>query len=130
MESPERSCIFFHKPALGLDDAASALRAKGMTASRKGDVLSVVWKDSPTLHVHFVQGDGVRKDAVHVGRGKSLEALLRECDSAFVITFEDLDQVLDEANVLIEVQLDLQALTGGVIMRSWNDELSGPEDAT
>jgi hypothetical protein len=49
-------------------------------------------------------------------------------DAAFEISFDDLDKVLAEANTLIEVQRILQQITEGVIVRSWNDELSGPED--
>jgi len=129
MESAERSCIFFQKPGIGLDEAAAALRAKGLTAARQGEILTVTGKDSPALQVHVVHGAGVRKDAVRFGRGKGLQELLGTCDSAFVITFQDLDRVLEDATVLIDVQLGLQALTGGVITRSWNDEVSGPGDA-
>lgn len=130
MESAERSCVFFHKPGFALSQAEAALRQKGLlTVSRKGELLTVTWKDSPALKIHYVQGEGVRKDAARVSRGTTLEAMMRDVDAAFVITFENLDDVLDDANTLIEVQLELREATDGVISRTWNDELSGPEDA-
>lgn len=127
MESAERSCVFFRQPGVGLGDAEAALREGGMTVARKGDLIQVGWRGSPTLQVRVVRGEGIRKDAVRLGRGKPLEALMRQCDAAFIITFRDLDEILEDANALIEVQLRLQKLTDGVIARSWNDELSGPE---
>jgi hypothetical protein len=129
MDSEDRSCIFFHKQGAGLADAEAALRAKGLPFSKEGDGLEIAREGGPHLHLRFVYGAGVRKDAVRLGRGKELEPLLRRCDAAYVITFENLDQVLADGNLLIEVQLALQAATEGVISRSWNDELSGPEDA-
>jgi hypothetical protein len=127
MESGERSCVFFRKPEVGLDEAEAELRAGGMTVRRDADALQASWQDSPPLTIRLVRGDGIRKDAVRLGRGKPQEAAMRPCDAAFIITFRDLDEVLDDANALIEVQLRLQKITDGVIARSWNDELSAPE---
>lgn len=129
MDSAERACVFYHKPGVALPEAEASLRAKGLAVTRKGDLLQVAAKNGPTLEVRQVHGAGVRKDAVRLGRAKPLEALLRECDAAFVITFKDLDQVLADGKLLTDVQLVLQALTDGVIARSWNDELSGPEES-
>jgi len=128
MESADRSCIFFHKPGVGLAEAEAALRGSGLAVARRGDALEVSSPQGPALTVRFIQGEGIRKDAVRLGRGKPLEALMRRCDSAFVITFEDLDPVLEDPKALTEVQVQLQRTTDGVIARSWNDELSGPEE--
>jgi hypothetical protein len=75
----------------------------------------------------LVQGDDVRKDAAKIGRATLYAGLMKECDSGLVITFQDLDEVLDEMNTLIEVQRILRTATDGVVSRTWNDELSGPE---
>jgi hypothetical protein len=127
MDSAERSCVFFDRPGLGLDEAEAALRQGGLAVSRKGDVLHVGGNGGPELFVRVVRGEGARRDAARLGRGEPLDAVLRRCDAAFVITFRDLDEVLEEADALTDVQLRLQKLTDGVIARSWNDELSGPE---
>jgi hypothetical protein len=128
MESADRSCIFFHKPGAGLPEAEAALRGSGLTVTRHGDALEVSRRGSPALTVRLVRGEGIRKDAVRMGRGKPFEDVMRRCDAAFVITFADLDQVLEDPKALTEVQLRLRKATDGVIARSWNDELSGPEE--
>jgi len=130
VDSEDRSCIFFHKPGFALGEAEAALRRKGLLrVSRKEEFLTVTWKGSPPLQIHYVQGEGVRKDATRVSRGTVLEGRMRDFDAAFVITFENLDDVLEDADTLIEVQLELREATDAVISRTWNDQLSGPEDA-
>ena len=128
MESADRSCVFFHKPGVGLAEAEAALRDSGLDVTRHGDALEVSRQGSPALTVRVVRGEGIRKDAGRLGRAKPFEHLLRRCDAAFVITFEDLDRILEDPKVLTEVQLRLRKATDGVIARSWNDELSGPEE--
>jgi len=129
MESADRSCIFFfQKPEVGLAEAEAALRGSGLTVTRRGEALEVSRPAGPGLTVRVVRGEGIRKDAARVGRGKPFEDLMRRCDSAFVITFADLDRVLEDPKALTEVQLRLRKATDGVIARSWNDELSGPEE--
>ena len=44
---------------------------------------------------------------------------MKEFDSGLVITFRDLDEVLDEMNTLIEVQEILRTATDGVVSRTW-----------
>jgi hypothetical protein len=128
MESNERSVVFFHRPGFGLDQADAALRQSKLTVLREGETVAVFWDEqSPRLFVRFVQGEGVRKDAVKISRGTLLAGLMNGFDSAFEISFRDLDEVLDEINTLIEVQTILREATDGVVARSWNDELSGPE---
>jgi len=128
MESAEKSLIYFHKPGMGLEQVAAPLAAGGLTVTRDGDLLRVRWAGKgPELRVRHVQGERIRLDAVQKGRGSELEPLMRTLDSAFEISFDSLDEVLDETNTLIEVQSVLQKITEGVTTRSWNDELSGPE---
>jgi hypothetical protein len=129
MESAERSCVFFRGPGAGLDEAEAALRDGGLGVARSGDALRVARPGGPELTIRIVRGEGARRDAARLGRGEPVEALLRQCDAAFVITFRDLDEVLEDTDVLTDVQLRLQKLTAGVIARSWNDELSGPDGA-
>ena len=57
-----------------------------------------------------------------------LERLMGELDSALDISFEDLDEVLDDINTLIETRNVLQKATAGVESCSRNDQLHGPEE--
>jgi hypothetical protein len=128
MRSDDRSIVFFHRPGFGLQQAEEALRKSTLTVVREGESLTVSWeKEGPQLFIRLVQGDDVRKDAAKIGRATLYAGLMKECDSGLVITFQDLDEVLDEMNTLIEVQRILRTATDGVVSRTWNDELSGPE---
>jgi hypothetical protein len=127
MESPEKSLIYFHHPGLDLAQAQDPLGAGGMTVAREGDALRVRrGGDGPELRVRHVHGERIRLDAIQKSRGTALQSLMSTLDAAFEISFDDLDKVLAEGDTLIEVQRILQQLTEGVIVRSWNDELSGP----
>jgi hypothetical protein len=128
MESREKSLIYFHHPGLDLAQAQDPLGAGGMTVARDGEVLRVRrGGEGPELRVRHVHGERIRLDAIQKSRGTALQSLMSTLDAAFEVSFDDLDKVLAEANTLIEVQRILQQLTEGVIVRSWNDELSGPE---
>lgn len=127
MENAEKSLIYFHKPGVDLKQAQDSLAARGMTVTRDGETLRVRWGgEGPELRVRVVQGERIRLDAIQKARGTLLEPLMRTLDTAFEISFDNLDEVLDETNTLIEVQRILQQRSDGVITRSWNDELSGP----
>src|SRR5262245_61721647 len=111
----DQSTVFFHKPGFGLDQAEQALRETTMTIARKGDSLSVVWEDGPELTVRYRRGEEVRREAIRVSGDSILAGMMREFDSAFEISFDDLDEVLDEINTLIETQTTLQSATDGVV---------------
>ncbi|HUR38297.1 MAG TPA: hypothetical protein VM222_02335 [Planctomycetota bacterium] len=127
MESPEKSLIYFHRPGLDLAQAQAPLGAGGMTVARDGELLRVRrGGDGPELRVRHVHGERIRLDAIQKARGTALQSLMSTLDAAFEIAFDNLDKVLADADTLTEVQRILQQLTDGVIVRSWNDELSGP----
>jgi len=129
MESGEKSLVYFHGPGMGLEQVQAPLAAGGMTVTRDGNLLRVRrGGDGPEVRVRHVHGERIRLDAIQKARGTALQSLMSTLDAAFEISFDDLDKILDETNTLIEVQRVLQQLTDGVIARSWNDELSGPED--
>src|SRR5437762_5264139 len=97
MLSTDRSFIFFHKPGFALHEAEQELRKSKMTVTKTAEMLTVVWgNDNPELFVKYVQGESIQREAVRMGRDSLYAGMLRECDSAFEITFHDLDAVLDE----------------------------------
>lgn len=51
---------------------------------------------------------------------------LAACRWRFEVSFDDLDEVLDETNTLFEVQATLQDLTTGYVVNAWNGALTLP----
>ena len=86
-----------------------------------GDGLVVGWGGDLMLRVRVAapgEVDGVRE--AHASE-------LSTADSGFAVLIEDLDAALDDMNLLIEVQLTLQAATGGWMFNDWNKTLTGPQ---
>jgi hypothetical protein len=63
-----------------------------------------------------------------MGRTRKYLPLIRDCDTQIEITFDNLEEVLDDANTLIDAQHLLQSDTGGLLYRSWNQLFSGPDE--
>jgi len=68
------------------------------------------------LAIH--RGQGVRSKVDETG----LDEVVAECDACVVVTVPDLDAALDDINTLIEMQGNLQDVTGGVLFLSWTGE--------
>ena len=121
MASREVCLVLYHDPTIGIDEAAKALSS--LAVERRGDVLHVRWKAGrdPELRVRAVSA--VRPDG-SVRWERDLPEPVAEFLYAFEISFDDLEEVLDETNALIDVQLTLVDLTSGANYRTWNGNLT------
>ncbi|MGC5052377.1 hypothetical protein ACLQ2S_13080 [Micromonospora sp. DT48] len=117
--------VYFTGPAT-LADAAQRLRS--MVVAEENDRLTVQWDDGPQLEVTFEAGPRIAIEAAEVAEDYGIPEMAAY-DRRFQVTFDDLDEVLQETNTLIDVTLHLQDLTGGYVRRSWNDEVSPPYDS-
>ena len=79
------------------------------------------------MSIRLQQGEAIRREAMVVGAKSTIATDLSKCDARFEITFDPLDEVLDEINTLIEVQLTLQDATQGFLYNTWNRELTSPD---
>ncbi len=129
MSEAGNSIVMFHDPALDLAGARRALEATTLNVDGDDRELRVRWATGPVLRVTLERNPGVLAEAGELGAGTAFATQLQVCDARFVIAFDDLDAVLDEANTLIETQLTLQHATRGILFNTWNDEMSGPEAA-
>ncbi|MFD6264277.1 hypothetical protein ACFWDK_20975 [Micromonospora chalcea] len=116
--------VYFTGPAT-LADASQ--RLKSMVVAEESDRFTVQWSDGPQLEVTFDAGPRIVAEAAEVAEDYGIPEMAAY-DRRFQVTFDDLDEVLQEINTLIEVNLQLQDLTGGYVKRSWNDEVSPPYD--
>ncbi len=98
-----------------------------MVVAEESDRFTVQWSDGPQLEVTFDAGPRIVAEAAEVAEDYGIPEMAAY-DRRFQVTFDDLDEVLQEINTLIEVNLQLQDLTGGYVKRSWNDEVSPPYD--
>jgi hypothetical protein len=103
---------------------------EGVTVSGEKQPFALRWSDGPTLYASIDRGEVAEVLASRLmdGRDQRHRDLVAACDAHIEITFESLDEVLDEINTLIVVQSALQQATGGLLYRSWNQTFSGPED--
>jgi hypothetical protein len=124
MASREVCLILYHDPAIGIDEAEKALA--GVLRKRSGDVLHISFhSDSPILRVRAI--NAVARDG-RVVWDRDLPEPVARFPRAFEISFDDLDEVLDDINTLIDAQCTLEDLTGGACYNTWNDNLSMPGD--
>ncbi|MET7470512.1 hypothetical protein ACFYON_00615 [Micromonospora sp. NPDC005686] len=106
-----------------LADAARQLDT--MPVAEEDGRLTVQWADGPEMRVTFNAKPEVAAEAAELADEYALP-VMRTFDRRFEVTFDDLDEVLDDINTLIEVQGHLQDLTGGYVVRSWNRQVSAP----
>ncbi|MGA3490389.1 hypothetical protein ACK8GG_20545 [Micromonosporaceae bacterium DT55] len=115
--------VYFSGPAT-LADAAERLK-KWMMVAEESDRFTVQWGDGPRMEVTSAAGPRIVAEAAEVAEDHSIPAMAAY-DRRFEVTFDDLNEALDEINTMIEVTLHLQDLTGGHVQRSWNSEVSPP----
>jgi hypothetical protein len=119
-----RCQLYFDNDQFTLDDAARALGERKLSVTARGDTLDVRRGGGPVLHVRLARGPAVWDDARRIGAGTKYADRLARCGSRLVITFADLDAVLDEINTLIDVQSALEKATGGLYYNCWNRRFS------
>jgi hypothetical protein len=118
--------VFFRRGACDLDAAARALEGYGLNVTRRGDQLTARRPGSSEFRVRLAAEDWVRIEAAEIGTGTPYEAAMRECDVRFEVSFDSLDEALDEINTLMEVEAALQEASEGFLFLSWNGNLSEP----
>jgi hypothetical protein len=105
-----------------LADAARQL--KSLVVAEEQHRFTVRWgEDGPPMWVTFAAGPEVAADSDGLAETYGIAELAGH-DRRYQVTFDDLGEVLDDINTMIEVQLGLQELTGGYVVRSWNSEVS------
>jgi hypothetical protein len=122
------SSVYFRSGALSLGDAARALSERGLSVTQDGERLHVRWDGGPELRVYLARYPWVRQEAAEAGEGTWHAEEMGQCDARFEISFDSLNEVLDEINTLIEVQATLQSLCRGYLCNSWNGNLAGPDE--
>ncbi|MFN0251495.1 MAG: hypothetical protein ACKV2T_31765 [Kofleriaceae bacterium] len=85
---------------------------------------SVQWHGGPVLYLRTVDAAAARKE-IEERIGEQPE--LAGCDAAIDVAFDDLDEAQDEANTLIESQMQLASASSGFLFLHWNDTLQTPE---
>ena len=129
--APNRFLVFVSDPG-GIVTARyvkARLEEHGMRVSAGGEPLTVRWDDGPVMYVSITRGPTAKVLASRLaGAASEHEEPFSDFDGYIEVSFDDLDEVLDEITTLIEVQGALQDATGGWVYRAWNQSLSGPNE--
>jgi hypothetical protein len=128
---PDNLCYFgFRDPSheFTTEKLKEHLLGRNLQVTEDEEILNVRWgKSGPTLFVKIVRGTIIEAMLRgYVRRRKGLNSWITGCDSAVQISFDSLDEVLDEINTLIEVQETVQQVTQGIGFNSWNAEMWVP----
>ncbi len=118
--------VFFRSGACDLDAVARTLAGYGLTVTRTGDAITASRPGSPEFRIRPATEEWVRAEAAEIGSGTPHEADMRDCDARFEVSFESLDEGLDEINTLMEVQGALQDASRGFLFLPRNGNLSEP----
>jgi hypothetical protein len=125
-------CLLFFRDPEGTftpERLKQVLVSEGVTVEGDAEPFALRWCGGPTLYASIIRGDVAAVLAGRLmGQGKKHRTLAAASDAYIEITFESLDEVLDEINTLIVVQSTLQQATGGLLYRSWNQSFTGPEE--
>jgi hypothetical protein len=122
----ERAFVMFHGDRMGLEEATTALRKRGLAVTRGSDALTVDVAEEPLIAIKVTRGREVRDRAAALGAGNSQASSLSGDDACFELSFRDLDRVLQEKNTLEEIESALRNVTHGAIYHSWDKSLSVP----
>ena len=120
--------VFFTGPTT-IGDAAQALSRK-MHVVEDENGFTVRWPDvtEPELVVGLSAEPHIAVEAAEIAGYRKIDAF-KAFDRRFEVYIDDLDKALDEINTMNEVQLTLQDLTNGYIVRSWNGAIDPPHQA-
>jgi hypothetical protein len=127
------TCLLFFRDSeakFTLETLKQILGDRAATVTGESQQLALRWGDGPTLYLAIERGDVAEILASRLmdGRDQTHRSLVAGCDAYIQITFENLEEVLDEINTLIDVQATLQTATHGLMYLSWNQHFTGPND--
>ena len=118
--------VYFKSGRCDLDAAIRSLTGHGLSVIRHDGYVTASRPGSPEFDVGLSTEPWVREEAAEIGGGTPHAAALRGCDARFEVSFESLDDALDEINTMMEVQVALQEACGGFVFLPWNENLSAP----
>ena len=123
----EQALVMFRGNRIGLEEATTALRKRGLSITRRAEGLTVEIADEPLIGITLIRGKDVQDRATTIGAGTRYAASLSGSDACFEVSFPDLKRVLEEKDTLDSIELALKNLTHGAIYRTWDKSLSGPK---
>jgi len=123
----EQALVMFRDGQVGLEEATTALRKRGLSVDRRPEGLTVDVENEPPIGIALVHGKEVQDRAAAIGAGTKYASLLNRCDACLEISFRDLKRTLEEKNTLAEIERALKDLTHGAVYHTWDKTLSGSE---
>lgn len=122
--------LYASSSGFSVDKAADLLRTQsGFSLERKPDGFAVRHGKGPVLHLRAADhSSAVAEIAKRIDVDQQQAEQLASTNACIEVEFDDLGEVLDEANTLIESQLQLQDATHGVPFMLWNDTLQKWEE--
>jgi hypothetical protein len=127
--------VYFKSGTCDMEAAVRSLTKSGLTVRRDRESVVVGRSPgggsgksgSPEFRIDFSMESWVKEEAIEIGEGTDYEIAMGDRDARFEVSFEDLDEALDEINTMIEVQVGLQEVCDGILFLTWNGGLSSLE---
>jgi hypothetical protein len=116
----ESRCLIAFAGTISLPAAANALEDAGLDVVDHGGHLAVSWGEPLSVGVSVLAPAEAQQQLARLNRAD----VLAQCNSCIAIEISELDDALDDANLLIEVQATLEELTSGWTVNAWNNVLS------
>jgi|SRR5581483_7872051 len=124
---PDSFDVYFRSGVCDIDAAARALSGYRLAVARHGDRLAVSRPGSPAFRILLSKEAWVRLEAIEIGEGTPHAARMQECDARFEVSFDSLDEVLQEYTTLQMIEEALQEVSRGFLFLGWNGYLLAPE---
>jgi hypothetical protein len=119
--------LYTASSGLTLDRAGAVLRESGFVVEARPPGLRARWRKGPELRLAIVDPAAAVRSVRGACDDDAVFRALEAVDTVIEVTFDDLHEALDEANTLIESQMQLQAASGGVLCLCWNGAMTLPE---
>lgn len=118
--------IFFNRDDCDKERAIDFLKNYGISVVVEEDYLAVQKANSPIFKIYLVEADFVNVEAKEISTGTAYQKNMAEFNARFEVIIENLDEALDEANTLMDVQGALQDASNGYLFTAWNGNIMEP----
>ena len=122
----ETCMIFFKSESCDKDAVVKSLLNYKFEVENKSTYLLVSKNKNPKFKISLITESYVQEEAIDISNGTEYSVQMSRCNARYEIYIENLDEALNEANALMEVQGAIQDASKGYLFTPWNNNLEEP----